>query len=354
LAAVGATYGKSYLHTRDVGPACFAGYLVRFSSGSNVIPEYAAYWTESSDYWSQVQSNVVQSTIQNFSAGKYRELLMPCPPLEEQIAVTEFLDRETKKIDTLVAKKQRLIELLQEKRTALMSHAVTKGLDPDVPVKDSGIEWLGEIPAHWETRRLRVISPSQSVGLVINPSTYVVDEGVPFLFGSDISEFRIHADGARRISPESNRFLAPSMLRSGDLVTVRVGDPGVTAVVPPDLDSCNCASVMITRRSPGFDSQWLCHVMNSRVGRTQVEMVQYGAAQKQFNISHAVNFRYPVPPLREQVQIHERLDARLEQLSTLNSTAKATIARLQEYRLSVITAAVAGQIDVRTYRQEAS
>ena len=316
------------------------------SPGAGVDPRYLYRAVQSKPFVDEVVARSIGVSYPAINPGELGRIGVHLPDACTQRAIADFLDRETERIDALVAKKQQLIELLQEKRTALISHAVTKGLDPDVPLKDSGIEWLGAIPAHWETRRLRVISPSQSVGLVINPSTYVVDEGVPFLFGSNISEFRIHADGARRISPASNRFLAPSILHSGDLVTVRVGDPGVTAVVPPELDGCNCASVMITSRSPGFDSQWLCYVMNSRVGRAQVEMVQYGAAQKQFNISHAVDFRYPVPPLREQIRIREHLDAQLVRLSGLHRTAEAGRAVLHEYRSALITAAVTGQIEV--------
>jgi len=316
------------------------------SPGAGVDPRYLYRAVQSKPFVDEVVARSTGVSYPAINPGELGRIGVHLPDADTQRAIADFLDRETERIDALVAKKQQLIELLQEKRTALISRAVTKGLDPDVPLKDSGIEWLGAIPAHWETRRLRVISPSQSVGLVINPSTYVVDEGVPFLFGSNISEFRIHADGARRISPASNRFLAPSILHSGDLVTVRVGDPGVTAVVPPELDGCNCASVMITSRSPGFDSQWLCYVMNSRVGRAQVEMVQYGAAQKQFNISHAVDFRYPVPPLREQIRIREHLDAQLVRLSGLHRTAEAGRAVLHEYRSALITAAVTGQIEV--------
>ena len=155
LAAVGATFGKSYLHTRDCGPVCFAGYMVRLSPGRKVESSYAAYWTESAAYWALVESRVVQATIQNFSAAKYKELTLPLPSVPEQHAIAAFLDREAARIDALVAKKERLIELLQEQRTALISRAVTKGLDPTVPMKDSDVEWLGEIPADWEVKRLR-------------------------------------------------------------------------------------------------------------------------------------------------------------------------------------------------------
>ncbi len=160
---------------------------------------------------------------------------------------------------------------------------------------------VGVIPEEWEVKALKRISPRQSVGLVINPSTYFDKAGtVPLLVGSNVSENSIDSTTANRITKASNEMLSASRLVAGDLVTVRVGEPGVTAVVPPELDGCNCASMMIVRRHPSFDSHWLCCAMNSRHGRQQVEHVQYGTAQKQFNISDAVDFSYPVPPLPEQ------------------------------------------------------
>jgi type I restriction enzyme S subunit len=163
---------------------------------------------------------------------------------------------------------------------------------------------VGVIPEDWEVKALKEISPRQSVGLVINPSTYFdPKESIPMLVGSSVTENRIDAEAANRISAASNFKLAASRLTQGDLVTVRVGDPGVTAVVPPELDQCNCASMMIVRQDRSFNSHWLCRTMNSRHGRQQVENVQYGTAQKQFNIKDAVNFVYAVPPLQEQNQI---------------------------------------------------
>ncbi|MFQ5859044.1 MAG: restriction endonuclease subunit S, partial [Anaerolineae bacterium] len=269
------------------------------------------------------------------------------PSLSEQRAIAGFLDRETERIDTLIAKKERLIELLQEKRTALISHAVTKGLNPEVPMQDSGVEWLGEVPAHWDVMRLKYISPKLSVGVVVNPSHYYADEGVPFLFGSDISEGEISLDNARRISEESNRELSKSRLNAGDLAMVRVGDPGVTAVIPPDLDGANCASMMIIRQSLSFISQWLCYAMNSHRGRAQIDIVEYGAAQKQFNISHAVDFIYPVPPREEQASIAVYLDRETARIDVLADKIQATIDKLREHRTALISAAVTGKIDVR-------
>lgn len=180
---------------------------------------------------------------------------------------------------------------------------------------------LGVIPETWKVKPLHQISPSQSVGLVINPSShYSVTGTVPMLVGSSIFENRIDPASANRISEESNRFIAASRVFEGDLLTVRVGEPGVTAVVPPELDGCNCASVMIVRRHVSFNSHWLSAAMNSQAGLNQVENVQYGTAQKQFNISDAVNFLYAVPPLPEQETIAKALrdtDALIESLEQL-------------------------------------
>jgi type I restriction enzyme, S subunit len=180
---------------------------------------------------------------------------------------------------------------------------------------------VGVIPEDWEVKPLKKISPAQSVGLVINPSSYFDDNGtLPMLVGSNISENKINWESAKRISVESNNSIPASQLRAGDLVTVRVGAPGITAVVPPELDGCNCASVMIVRQHQTFHSHWLCYVMNSRVGLAQIEHVQYGTAQKQFNISDAINFSYPFPSFPEQEAIAEALsdaDALIESLTQL-------------------------------------
>ena len=178
---------------------------------------------------------------------------------------------------------------------------------------------VGVIPEDWNLKRLQEISPQQSVGLVINPSTYFNKSGtVPMLVGSNIGENKIDWSSAKRITEDSNHKLPASRLSAGDLVTVRVGDPGTTAVIPAEFDGCNCASMMIVRKHPSFDSEWLCSVMNSPFGRSRVAGVQYGTAQKQFNISDAVDFCYPVPPLPEQRSIATALSDMDELLGGLD------------------------------------
>ena len=279
--------------------------------------------------------------------NEWRSLVVPLPPYPEQKAIAAFLDRETAKIDVLVARKERLIELLQEKRTALITRAVTRGLDPNIPMKDSGVEWLGEIPAHWNLRPLKRVSPEITVGVVVNPSTYVRTDGVPFLYGGDIQEGRIIPDVARRMSEEDSRALSKSCLRAGDLVCVRVGAPGVTAVVSPELAGANCASVLIVRHVESFESRWLCFAMNSRSVRYQVELVQYGAAQEQFNVAHAVEFFVPLAPQEEQKAIAAFLDRETSKINILAKRIWTAIDLLREFRAALISAAITGKIDVR-------
>ena len=294
------------------------------------------------------QVEIVQygAAQEQFNINHAVEFVVSKPPRTEQDAIATFLDRETAKIDTLVAEQEKLIALLQEKRQAVISHAVTKGLDPNVPMKDSGVEWLGEVPAHWEVLPLKRISPQQTVGIVVNPSEYLSDEGLPFIYGGNVTEGRIDHISSRRISPEDSQRNEKTRLKAGDLITVRVGAPGITAVVPPECEGGNCASVMLVRQGE-FNSDWLCFVMNSRVVRYQVEIVQYGAAQQQFNINHAVEFVIPQPPRAEQDALASFLTSETTRLGNLEAEARTAIALLQERRTALISAAVTGQIDVR-------
>ncbi|MCE7574155.1 restriction endonuclease subunit S [Aliivibrio fischeri] len=215
-------------------------------------------------------------------------------------------------------------------------------------MKDSGVEWLGEVPEHWVVKRLKHISPKIGVGLVINPSTYTRDEGVYFIFGGDVKEYGFDLSRTRRISPQDSDTLTPSRLNHRDLVSIRVGYPGITAVVPKELEGANCASIIVIRRG-SFNSHWLCSAMNIWVGRQQVDLASYGAAQKQFNVADAVEFIFPVPPINEQDEIAKFVQSSLNKFNLLSQKAEEQITLLKERRTALISAAVTGKIDVRNW-----
>ncbi len=269
------------------------------------------------------------------------------PPIIEQTAIATFLDRETGKIDALVAEQEKLIELLKEKRQAVISHAVTKGLDPTVPMKDSGIEWLGEVPEHWEVIRLKWITPEITVGIVVEPSKYYVDDGVPALRSLNVQPGRVVCDNLVMISEEANKHLAKSMLRSGDLVAVRSGQPGTTAVVPQELDGVNCIDLIIIRKPVADSENFLCWYMASDVSVRQFSEGSGGAIQQHFNIGTAKDLLVVRPPRCEQDGIVGWLEAETERVDRLVSEAQRAIDLLKERRSALISAAVTGKIDVR-------
>ncbi len=156
LARSGATVGKSFQYLASWGKAAYAGYLIRCRPDQSIIfPRFANYYFQTECYWACIRSTLIQSTIENFSAEKYKDLKLPLPPKAEQQQIAAFLDWKTAQIDALIAKKQELIAKLKEKRLAVITQAVTKGLNPAVPLRDSDISWLGQVPEHWEVKRLR-------------------------------------------------------------------------------------------------------------------------------------------------------------------------------------------------------
>ncbi|WP_085917263.1 restriction endonuclease subunit S [Halomonas sp. CSM-2] len=223
----------------NVRPRLLPDFFLRLTQGLNreLLPE----WSKQGATVESLDSELVNSTQ------------LPVPSRGEQEAIITFLDHETARMDALVEEQQRLIELLKEKRQAVISYAVTKGLNPDVPMKESGVEWLGDVPEHWVRKRLKNVSSFITVGIVVNPSSYLAEEGLPFIYGGEVREGYIEVDKARKISLEDSCRNRKTMLETGDVVTMRVGYPGVTAVVPPECEGGNCASVMLTKKG-SYDS----------------------------------------------------------------------------------------------------
>ncbi len=294
--------------------------------------------------WFEVICN--RATIAHFTREKFGALRIPKPPVKTQEKIATFLDRKTAAIDTLIAKKQRLIELLEEKRAALINQAVTKGLNPNVPMKDSGIPWIGEIPEHWEITKLKWLSPFITVGIVITPSKYYVDEGIPCLRSLNIKPGEILAKNLVYISEESNNLLAKSNIFKGDLVCVRTGQPGTTAVVDERFENANCIDLILIRKTKKASSEFLCLQMNSEVCRSQYTVGTSGAIQQHFNVETAQNLILCDPPLDEQAEIVSHCQKIIEKHNLLIQKAFVQIEKLQEYRQSLITAAVTGKLEV--------
>jgi type I restriction enzyme, S subunit len=321
--------------------------VARPSPGTSA--DYYSHLFRTSAYMGQVDiySHGIVKDRNRLYWDDFKQISTPYPPPDEQAAIVRFLDHADRRIRRYVRAKQQLIKLLEEEKQVIIHRAVTRGLDPNVRLKPSGMEWLGEVPEHWQVKRLKTISPEITVGVVVNPSSYFTDDGVPFLLGNNVLSGRFRLDTVRYISQESNARLRKSQLRAGDIVVVRVGAPGVAAVIPNDLDRCNCASMMIVRQGREFEPLWLQHLFNSPVIRRQIDIVKYGAAQKQFNISHAVEFLVLLPGIQEQRLILKHLAKELALLDSMISNARREMELTREYRTRLIAEVVTGKLDVR-------
>ncbi|MEA5391156.1 restriction endonuclease subunit S [Cyanobium gracile UHCC 0139] len=284
---------------------------------------------------------------QSMKYGDIKRMPLVIPSKAEQQAIVNFLDHETARIDALIAEQQRLIELLQEKRQAVISYAVTKGLNPDAPMKDSGVEWLGEVPEHWEIKKLKYVSPQITVGIVVEPSKYYVDDGVPALRSLNVSQGKIRLENLVFISENANKIHEKSRLSTGDLVAVRSGQPGTTAVIESDLDGCNCVDLIIIRKPFLTSSLFLSWYLASDFAKVQFSSGSGGAIQQHFNVATAAELIIPVPPKEEQADILQTIELRISQLDLLGSQAQQAVTLLQERRSALISSAVTGQIDVR-------
>lgn len=285
----------------------------------------------------------------------FGNIKMPCPPYKEQAKIADFLDHETAQIDTLIEKQQTLIQLLKEKRQAVISHAVTKGLNPGAPMKDSGVEWLGEVPAHWVVATLRrVISRmEQGKSPQCESSPAKLDEwGV----------LKTSCVNGGRFNEEENKLLPSNIapheeyeVQAGDLLMSRASGSinliGSVVLVQDNVRTKLLLSDKIFRiyLSENYDSLFFAYLMSSSYMRSSIEIAISGAEGMANNIakSSIMEFIIPILPLDEQVEIASYLKVAETKYMALISKAEQAIQLMQERRTALISAAVTGKIDVR-------
>ena len=314
--------------------------------GDGISADYLYYFFQaSSDYLNSIGTGAIQTYL---SRDDFRQLRLPSPPDDEQLCIASFLDQETAKIDALVAEQERLIELLKEKRQAVISHAVTKGLNPSVPMKDSGVEWLGEVPAHWETTRLK-----HATELIVDcphETPIYSDDGDHLVIRTaDIFDGVLREDGLYRVSEKeySNRVRRQSLLQ-GDVVYSREGERwGHAALVPRSDTFCLGQRMMQFRVAKHFDPEYMMWLLNSEVVYRQGQQDTVGATSPHVNVGTIRNYALCSPPLEEQQRIGMHLSAKACEFDALIEDATVAVDLLTERRTALISAAVTGQIDVR-------
>ena len=281
-------------------------------------------------------------------ADQFNDFVFPRPPLQEQQRIVAFLDRETAKIDALADEQKRLIELLKEKRQAVISRAVTKGLDPNAPMKDSGVEWLGRVPDHWEVRKISSLSTKITNGYVGPTRDILADDGVRYLQSLHIKDNSIRFDTPYFVQEDWSKQHSKSILEAGDVLIVQTGDIGQVAVVTEEYAGCNChALIIVSPVRSVVSGDWIAWVLNGDYGHHSLLSIQTGALHPHLNCGNVKDIFLPVPPITEQLDVIRFISVRLEEFGGLVAEAEAAIALLQERRSALISAAVTGKIDVR-------
>jgi len=285
----------------------------------------------------------------NLNVDTVGEIKIGLMPEYEQNAIANFLDNATCKIDTLIQKQQNLIELLKEKRQALISHAVTKGLNPHVKMKDSGVEWLGEVPEHWEVMKIKHML---EIPITDGPheTPEFIDEGVPFVSAEAISSSCIDFNKIRGyISREANEIYSKKYSpKLHDIYMVKSGaTTGVTAIVNDRIDFNIWSPLAVFRCSQKALPNFLLNYLRSKNFFKAIELHWSFGTQQNIGMNVLENLFICLPAIQEQQEISNYLDNATCKIDTLITKAQKAIELLKERRTALISAAVTGKIDVR-------
>lgn len=330
-------------------PAVCSNFVARVSLKEGMCSGYWNY-VHSAAYAVGVNVGSINQTsgIQNLDQDRYFNERGPFPPEAEQTAIAAFLDHETAKIDALIAEQEKLIALLAEKRQATISHAVTRGLDPDAPMKDSGVAWLGEVPAHWCLLRIKAVSQFTTSG-PRGWSDRITEDGNLFIQSGDLNDsLGIDFESAKRVTVGDDAEAVRTHLKNNDVVVCITGAKTGNVAVCKGLREAAYVNqhLCLVRPTDVLQADFLATALKSTIGQTQFELSQYGLKQG-LSLENVRELLVPVPPRQEQVAIMEFLESETSKFTSLASAASEGVGLLKERRSALIAAAVTGQIDVR-------
>lgn len=299
-----------------------------------VLPKFALFWLSTIDFGEHVNPGAVPS----LSEGYQSVLPIPVPPLEEQKKIADFLDYQTSRIDALITKKEDLLLKLQEKRSALITQAVTKGIDPNTPTKPSGVEWLGAVPAHWNIKRLKftVNLISDKIEAESSDLEYMGLEHIESWTGKRIEDEKAFSEGT------ASKFLKDDVL-FGKL------RPYLAKVYLANHSGLVSTEALVLRSKKEMHGGFIRYYMATRDFIDIVNSSTFGSKMPRANWDFIGNLLMLLPDYDEQVSIANFIESKLSQLDAQKKKVEDVIAKLQEYRAALITNAVTGKIDVRSF-----
>lgn len=314
-----------------------------------LYPQY--YWYLCISIEPEIRKNATGMGIPHVNGEELKRINFGIPSLHEQMKIATFLVHETAKIDNLIEKQQQLIELLKEKRQAVISHAVTKGLNPDVPMKDSGVEWLGDVPKHWDVCAIKhIVSTPITDGPHETPD--FIDDGIPFISAEAISSGVIDFDKKRACISikDHKRFSKKYSPQFNDIYMVKSGaTTGITAIVETYDDFNIWSPLAVIRCNDYSNPYFVINFMRSKPFQTAIELNWSYGTQQNIGMGVIGNLHIARPPVSEAIEIATHLRAKCSKFDELIDIAMMQISIMQERRTALISAAVTGKIDVRDW-----
>ncbi len=352
------TIGRSYLVPENFEPGIInqALLIIRFSKENRIVHNFISIIFKGFGFQEQVIDNSQGGAMKNLvGVDKFKNIKIPVPPTSEQKQISDYLDRKTQQIDDLIEKTELKIELLKEQRSSLINQCVTKGLDPNVQMKDSGVEWIGEIPKGWK------ITKSKFISTFINGYSFKSDNwketGIPVIRMSNIG-----VDGKLKITEKNLRFVDETTFELAKNFQIKKGDIlicmtdmnpkmlwlGSTVRFNEEEKYLLNQRVGITRINDAeVDIVFYSYLSNTSFVKDQLKTSVYPNVQTNLSVDPIRNSILLLPPLSEQKHISEHLDKETSKIDQMVDTETKRIDLLKEYRQSLISNVVTGKIDVR-------
>lgn len=295
-------------------------------------------------------SIVSRVSIAHLTGEKLKEVIFICPPAEEQLAISAFLETKISQIDSLIQKKQKMIALLEEEKTAVISEAVTRGLNPDAPMKDSGIEWLGMIPEHWKIGKLKFLSSKISDGIHTTPS-YVDLSDIYFINGINLNNGKITITSGTRCVNEEEYLKHKINLTKGTILLSLNGTIGKLAFYNEEKVILGKSAAYIECKK-GLLNKFAYYFLQTTFVENYFSESFSGSTINNLSLYTLRNTPIAVPSVEEQEMIVQHIEEKCQELETTSKALVKELELLQEYRTSLISEAVTGKIDVRDYQPE--
>jgi len=352
--------GVSSLIDFDEDDIVYSYHIIRFQPWKKIYHYFKKYLVNHHSVLCQFSSEGKGTTRKIIGRPVFRNTKVVIPPLPEQKRIVSFLDDKTSKIDQLIQSKQRKIELLKEKRTSLINEVVTKGLNPDVEMKDSGVEWIGEIPSHFKIVRLSTLVTTNQLTFQDgnhgndhpNPEEYL-EQGVPFIKPKDIQNGKVLWDSCDRLPFERCEEFRIGFSHNGDVLLVnRGGSIGKVTYVSDYNEEFPYfvinPQVTYLRGNDTLNSKFVYYITMSDMFRCGVDLILgHGSTFPFLGLSNMGDFKIVVPPENEQEQIVKYLDSETQTIDKTISLEERKIELLKKYKQSLISEVVTGKINVQ-------